>query len=60
MYLIETFSGGQLMEAHSGHYLPTPENFRALIETLTSNGADLTVAKVCGVQFQKVSTNEIL
>lgn len=36
----------QLMEAHSGHYLPTPENFRALISTLTNNGADLTVAEV--------------
>lgn len=36
----------QLMEAHSGHYLPTPENFRALIKALTSSGADLTVAKV--------------
>jgi hypothetical protein len=34
------------MEAHSGHYLPTPENFRALISTLTSSRADLTVAKV--------------
>lgn len=36
----------ELMEAHSGHYLPTPENFRALISTLTNNGADLTVAEV--------------
>ena len=34
------------MEAHSGHYLPTPENFQALISTLTNNGADLTIAKV--------------
>ncbi|KAG0616912.1 hypothetical protein M758_5G150900 [Ceratodon purpureus] len=36
----------ELMEAHSGHYLPTPENFRALISTLTNSGADLTIAKV--------------
>lgn len=34
------------MEAHSGHYLPTPENFQALISTLTNSGADLTIAKV--------------
>lgn len=34
------------MEAHSGHYLPTPDNFRKLISSLTNSGADLTVAKV--------------
>lgn len=36
----------QLMEAHSGHYLPTPESFRKLISSLSNSGADLTVAKV--------------
>lgn len=34
------------MEAHSGHYRPTEENFAALIEILTKMGADLTMAKV--------------
>ncbi|KAH9554658.1 hypothetical protein CY35_08G075000 [Sphagnum magellanicum] len=36
----------ELIEAHSGHYLPKPENFQTLIAALTSSGADLTVAKV--------------
>lgn len=36
----------ELIEAHSGHYLPKPENFQTLIAALTSSGADLSVAKV--------------
>jgi hypothetical protein len=34
------------MEAHSGHYRPSPGNFQALIQLLTQSGADLTMAKV--------------
>lgn len=34
------------MEAHSGHYRPTPENFDQLVSILTSSGADLTLARV--------------
>ncbi|KAG0620830.1 hypothetical protein M758_4G247800 [Ceratodon purpureus] len=36
----------QLMEAHSGHYRPSPENFEALVRILIESGADLTFAKV--------------
>jgi hypothetical protein len=36
----------ELMEAHSGHYRPSPGNFQALIQSLTQSGADLTMAKV--------------
>ncbi|BFI33990.1 hypothetical protein AXG93_523s1200 [Marchantia polymorpha subsp. ruderalis] len=36
----------ELMEAHSGHYHPTPDNFKELITILTDSGADLTMAKV--------------
>ncbi|KAH8948712.1 hypothetical protein BDL97_11G107400 [Sphagnum fallax] len=36
----------ELMEAHSGHYRPSPGNFQALIQLLMQSGADLTMAKV--------------
>eukprot|EP00249_Psilotum_nudum_P021619 c28176_g1_i2 orf=563-1870(-) len=36
----------QLMEAHSGHYHPTEENFKELVNILTKLGADLKMAKV--------------
>ncbi|CAM6088848.1 unnamed protein product [Calypogeia fissa] len=36
----------ELMEAHSGHYHPTQENFDELIRILRSSGADLTLARV--------------
>jgi len=36
----------QLMEAHSGHYRPSPENFELLIRMLIERGADLSLAKV--------------
>jgi hypothetical protein len=36
----------ELMEAHSGHYRPSPGNFQALIQLLTQSGADLTMTKV--------------
>lgn len=45
----------ELMEAHSGHYLPTPENFQALISTLTNSGADLTIAKVHAESEEEVA-----
>lgn len=34
------------MEAHSGHYRPSPENFETLVKILVESGADLTMAKV--------------
>lgn len=34
------------MEAHSGHYRPSPENFEALVRILIESGADLSFAKV--------------
>lgn len=34
------------MEAHSGHYRPSPENFELLIRMLIERGADLSLAKV--------------
>lgn len=36
----------QLMEAHSGHYRPSSENFEALVRILIESGADLSLAKV--------------
>lgn len=36
----------QLMEAHSGHYRPSPENFQSLIRLLIEKGADLSLSKV--------------
>ncbi|KAJ7551954.1 hypothetical protein O6H91_06G036000 [Diphasiastrum complanatum] len=39
----------ELMEAHSGHYHPTEENFNMLVNILIKNGADLTMAKVQSV-----------
>lgn len=34
------------MEAHSGHYHPTKENFDELLRILTETGVDLSHAKV--------------
>ncbi|KAG6558111.1 hypothetical protein Mapa_000292 [Marchantia paleacea] len=36
----------KLVEAHSGHYRPTEDNFKQLITILSSIGADLTRAKI--------------
>ncbi|KAG0592111.1 hypothetical protein M758_1G195200 [Ceratodon purpureus] len=36
----------KLMEAHSGHYRPSPENFEGLVQILIASGADLHLAKV--------------
>jgi len=36
----------KMMEAHSGHYKPSPENFEALVGILVNRGADLHLAKV--------------
>lgn len=36
----------KLMEAHSGHYRPSPENFEALVGILVNRGTDLHLAKV--------------
>ncbi|KAL3689964.1 hypothetical protein R1sor_016273 [Riccia sorocarpa] len=46
----------ELMEAHSGHYRPTPENFTHLISILTSSGADLTMARVQYVSDDMLSS----
>ncbi|GAQ86241.1 calmodulin-binding protein-like protein [Klebsormidium nitens] len=36
----------KLMEAHSGHYHPTKENFDELLRILTETGVDLSQAKI--------------
>jgi hypothetical protein len=41
------------MEAHSGHYQPSPENFETLVKILVESGADLTMAKVKFYLLQK-------
>ncbi|KAL2632067.1 hypothetical protein R1flu_016753 [Riccia fluitans] len=46
----------ELMEAHSGHYLPTPENFTHLIAILSSSGVDLTMARVQYVSDDMLSS----
>lgn len=46
----------ELMEAHSGHYHPTEENFNGLVRVLEDLGTDLSMAKVQSVsddQLQK-------
>ncbi|KAH7301362.1 hypothetical protein KP509_23G021900 [Ceratopteris richardii] len=39
----------ELMEAHSGHYRPTQENFTCLVKVLKELGTDLSTAKVQNV-----------
>ncbi|MCO5551276.1 hypothetical protein L7F22_004775 [Adiantum nelumboides] len=39
----------ELMEAHSGHYRPTQENFSCLVKVLEELGTDFSVAKVQSV-----------
>jgi hypothetical protein len=48
-------SHSQLMEAHSGHYRPSPENFEALVQRLVRSGADLHLAKVTFVPIGRLS-----
>ncbi|XP_024389920.1 IQ domain-containing protein IQM2 [Physcomitrium patens] len=48
----------KLMEAHSGHYRPSPENFEALVRKLIASGADLSLAKVKLVSDDLVEKKE--
>lgn len=48
----------KLMEAHSGHYRPSPENFEALVQRLVQSGADLHLAKVQLVSDDMIEKKE--
>jgi hypothetical protein len=41
------------MEAHSGHYHPTKENFDELLRILTEKGVDLREAKVRVLRYEE-------